>query len=175
MTTASTGPFDLGEERTVWSVGGVAPMEVVSVPVKIKDKKLMHWQYVKLNNGTPGAVAIAVHKGKIALVTEWRLPIRAYSLEVPRGRGIPGETLAQTAERELLEETGLEASAVAELGSIYPDSGTLSAPIGVAVMSVKTSTGNGVSDGEVESWAWYSESELDEMMVNGNFNDSISR
>lgn len=169
-------PFETGKELIVWQVDGVAPMKVVSTPVQKPGRKVMHWQHVTLNYDIPGAVAIAVDAktDRIALVKEWRLPVKKQMIEIPRGRGRENESTIETAMRELLEETGLEAKTTVDLGFIYPDSGTLSAPIGVAAMTVKDALGTGVTDGEVDSWFWASEKEINSMIVNGEFTDSIS-
>jgi 8-oxo-dGTP pyrophosphatase MutT (NUDIX family) len=45
--------------------------------------------------------------GRVHLVGQWRVPLEAYSWEMPEGGAEPGEPLADSARRELQEETGL--------------------------------------------------------------------
>lgn len=45
--------------------------------------------------------------GRVHLVGQWRVPLEAYSWEMPEGGSEPGEPLADSARRELQEETGL--------------------------------------------------------------------
>lgn len=53
------------------------------------------------------------------LVGQYRYPLGVYSWEIPEGGGKVGESLIETARRELKEETGLEAETWTLLGDFY--------------------------------------------------------
>lgn len=53
--------------------------------------------------------------GSVGLVGQYRLPLEAYSWEMPEGGSEAGEDVLATARRELQEESGLEASAITEI------------------------------------------------------------
>jgi ADP-ribose pyrophosphatase len=57
----------------------------------------------------PDVVAIVAvdRHGMVTLVRQLRPPVRAELLEIPAGRVEPGESLLESARRELAEETGL--------------------------------------------------------------------
>jgi 8-oxo-dGTP pyrophosphatase MutT (NUDIX family) len=59
--------------------------------------------------------------GEIVMVRQFRHGLREVTLEVPGGMIDPGETPAQAAARELLEETGYRAARLRELGSVSPN------------------------------------------------------
>ena len=69
------------------------------------------WEYVS-RTGTPGAVCIvAIHPGDaptLVLVEQFRPPTGARVLEFPAGLIEPGDSPAETALRELEEETGFK-------------------------------------------------------------------
>ncbi|MEM2351259.1 MAG: NUDIX hydrolase [Thermoproteota archaeon] len=69
----------------------------------------------------PGAVAIIPVKddGKIILVKQYRLPVDESLIEVPAGTLKEGEGEEECAKRELLEETGYEASLLKRIRSVY--------------------------------------------------------
>lgn len=48
-------------------------------------------------------------QGNTLLVGQYRFPLKAYSWEIPEGGGKPGVPPAESAQRELAEETGLNA------------------------------------------------------------------
>ena len=60
----------------------------------------------------PSAVAIlpVLADGRIILVRQYRHPVSAFLWEIPAGLIDPGEVPIESAKRELLEETGYEAS-----------------------------------------------------------------
>jgi ADP-ribose pyrophosphatase len=66
----------------------------------------------------PGAVAVVATAGdgRVVLVRQWRHALRRALWEVPAGTREPGEDPAQTARRELAEETGYTAARWRELG-----------------------------------------------------------
>jgi ADP-ribose pyrophosphatase len=70
------------------------------------------------------AVAITDEQ-QVLIVRQYRPAVERYTLELPSGLVDPGETPAEAARRELLEETGYEAATVEDLGPMLPDSGRL--------------------------------------------------
>jgi ADP-ribose pyrophosphatase len=62
---------------------------------------------------------------RVIIVRQYRPAVEKFTLELPSGLIDPGETPAQTAARELLEETGFAAADVEVLGPLDPDTGRL--------------------------------------------------
>ncbi len=74
----------------------------------------------------PGAVAVVAitPAGDVVLVRQFREPVREELLELPAGiRDVAGEPPADTARRELEEETGYRAGAVVPLGRVHTSPG----------------------------------------------------
>lgn len=71
-----------------------------------------------------GAVILAITDDKhIILVRQFRKPIEEVILELPAGKIDPGETPADTAARELKEETGYKAASIQLLQKFWPSPG----------------------------------------------------
>lgn len=76
-----------------------------------------------------GAVAVVPVRmvdgaAHVVLLRQYRPPYDAELIEIPAGvRDVDGEDPAETARRELMEEAGLAAGALAELGRVYPSPG----------------------------------------------------
>ena len=70
----------------------------------------------------PGAVAVIAQPSPmtIILVRQFRYPVRRWTLEIPAGTRVVGEPPAVTAQRELREEAGLEASRLVEITRFFP-------------------------------------------------------
>ena len=70
----------------------------------------------------PGAVVIipVLDDGRLLFERQHRYAIRQTVLELPAGKIDPGEDIALTARRELLEETGYEAASWRHLGLMHP-------------------------------------------------------
>jgi ADP-ribose pyrophosphatase len=82
-----------------------------------------HWEYAARTNCT-GAVGILpiTDDHEIILVEQFRIPLQAYVIEIPAGLAgdaaeFSDESLAQTAAREQLEETGYRAAKITPLMS----------------------------------------------------------
>ncbi len=73
----------------------------------------------------PGAVAIVAltDDGRICLVRQYRTSLARVTVEIPAGKLDPGEDPLTCAERELREETGMEADQMAFLTTIATSDG----------------------------------------------------
>jgi ADP-ribose pyrophosphatase len=80
-----------------------------------------HWEYADRTNATGAAIIVAVtNEQKLLLVEQYRIPVHARTIELPAGiigddPGNGDEVHAEAARRELLEETGYEASHIEPL------------------------------------------------------------
>jgi ADP-ribose pyrophosphatase len=90
----------------------------------------LHRDVVRLPDGTegvreylrhPGAVAVVplFDDGRVLLERQYRYPQGREFIEIPAGKCEPGEPLLQTAQRELLEETGYAAAEWTRVGVIH--------------------------------------------------------
>lgn len=77
------------------------------------------------------AVLPILSDGRIVLNLNFRHATRSWEFELPRGGSGVGESLEETARRELEEETGLSVKRLECLGHIAPDTGTLSSIVPV--------------------------------------------
>lgn len=70
----------------------------------------------------PGAVVIIAlqEDGRLLFERQFRFPLGRVFLELPAGKIDPGEDIAATARRELLEETGHSAGQWRHLGTMHP-------------------------------------------------------
>lgn len=97
--------FDLADEQVDLGAGGVVRREFLS---------------------HPGAVAVLAldGRGRVAMVRQYRHPVRAYLWEIPAGLlDVPGESLLQAAQRELAEEADLRAETWHTLLDFYTTPG----------------------------------------------------
>lgn len=96
------------------------------------DGKLLHVRRdtVRLPDGTLATREYIVHSGAVLIVPvlpdgrlvverQYRYPLDRVFIEFPAGKLDPGEAEIATAQRELLEETGYEASTWTPLGTIH--------------------------------------------------------
>jgi ADP-ribose pyrophosphatase len=63
--------------------------------------------------------------GRVCLIRNYRVSVEQTLIELPAGTLEPNEDPAQTAERELIEETGYRAQTVTSLASFYLSPGIL--------------------------------------------------
>lgn len=73
----------------------------------------------------PGAVVVVpvLDNGNLVLEKQFRYPSNQVFIECPAGKIDPGESLEETARRELLEETGYDCTELNYLGKTHPGIG----------------------------------------------------
>jgi ADP-ribose pyrophosphatase len=81
--------------------------------------------YYSLRLPDYASVVAITEEQRIVIVRQYRPAVERYTLELPSGLVDPGEAPAVTAGRELLEETGYQASEVEVLSVMSPDNGRL--------------------------------------------------
>ncbi len=75
----------------------------------------------------PGAVGILplLDDGRVVLLRQYRVAVDAYLIELPAGTLEPGEPPIETAQRELIEETGYTAAKMEPLLTFFSSPGIL--------------------------------------------------
>ena len=81
--------------------------------------------YYSLRLPDYAAILAFTADGRVLCVRQYRPAVERVTLELPSGLIDPGETPAQAARRELLEETGYEAADLEVLSPMLPDTGRL--------------------------------------------------
>jgi ADP-ribose pyrophosphatase len=124
--------------------------------------------YYSLQLPDYASVVALTTEGRVVIVRQFRPPVERYTLELPSGIMDPGEEPAESARRELLEETGYRADTVEVLGSMDPDTGRLGNRLWACFASnVKRMEGAVPEQGiEVETWTI---DELHAAVLDGRF------
>ena len=116
------------------------------------------------------AVSVAVVRGgTVLLVKRARAPSQGL-YAYPGGKVEPGETLAQAAARELLEETGLEATGYRPLRDIHIDGRAENHAVDylLSVFGTAYAGGEPVASDDAETAAFYTLTEMAAMPLAGD-------
>ncbi len=81
-----------------------------------------HSRYLVRHPGGVGILPI-LNDGRAVLIRQFRIAVENYIYEIPAGMREPGEAPQNTAERELIEETGYRAERWTQLPSFYATPG----------------------------------------------------
>lgn len=122
----------------------------------------------------PGAsVVVPLNENReIYMVRQYRKPIEKVTLELPAGKLDEGEDPAICAARELKEETGLEASEIKHLTSIYSTPGFSNEILHIYLATgLKEGTAHADED-EFVSCEKYDITELINMIINNGITDA---
>jgi len=87
------------------------------------------WEYVGRAHGIQAAVILAIDDGHVLLVEQFRVPLGRACLELPAGLvgdEDAGESVIDSAARELEEETGYQADSIESLGFFHSSPGMVS-------------------------------------------------
>jgi ADP-ribose pyrophosphatase len=129
-----------------------APEEIRWQGKFIAAKQRGRWEYVSRTRGIRAAAILAIEDGHVLLVEQYRVPLGRPCIELPAG--LIGdenehESDADTAARELEEETGYRADRIEPLGEFWSSPGMVSESFTLMRASglTRISAGGGI-DGE---------------------------
>jgi ADP-ribose pyrophosphatase len=117
----------------------------------IAAKRHGKWEYVSRVGGVRAAAILAIDGGDVILVEQYRVPLGKNCLELPAGLVgdiDAGESVEQSAARELEEETGYRAERIEDLGAFYSTPGLASEGFTLVRASGLTRVGDGGGDGD---------------------------
>lgn len=96
-------------------------INIEQMEVQIGDHSLHTYQVIRHPGG---AAVLPIHEdGTVSLIRQVRPAVDEILLEVPAGRRNPAEAALDCAVRELLEETGMTATTIISLGTVYSSPG----------------------------------------------------
>lgn len=126
---------------------------------------------IKEAQAVNGVVAIpTLADGRLMLADLRRRAIGGQSIEFPRGAIDAGESPCDAAARELLEETGWQASQVRQLGLLHSNTSLIASAVAVCQVEIAEQQA-GATDGEVDKVLWVSCQELLAMIAAGRITD----
>lgn len=119
-----------------------------------------------------GASVLCVYKGKVALVRQFRYAYQEELLEIPAGKLERGEDPMLAAKRELEEETGLIASELKPLFTLYPTPGYTNEKIYIYEASGVTLGKQHLDEGEFLNVVFLPVEEVARMIERGEIRDA---
>ena len=168
-------PLSVGGRTIDYSDGGYGVTIVGSNVTAIGTGQSWRNRYLEVRGHGSGAVIIPFVGESILFERHYRVATDEFSWELPRGFGEPDETDAETARRELREETGLLADDVTVISRLHADAGIMNDDIAVVA------TRSGSIDYLTPEHSWESMgfalvpvAELDDFIAEAGVNDAIT-
>lgn len=127
-------------------------------------------------NMVTGCAILPIFNNQVGLIYIERPAIRNFSWEIPHGFIDPGETQESSAQRELLEETGLKVdiSQFISLGYITPDSGVLAGRVQLFAAEGKSFSVPTVSELGLTKFKFFDFSEFERMILCSEIQDTFT-
>lgn len=130
--------------------------------------------FAQVRGGQPSVVCVAVRPdGRILVVRHWRIATNSDEWEFPRSLGEPARIAGDTAEYELMKETGIRPLSRQTLQMIHADTGKLRDSIAVVELEVSSDQADVavLNDSRLQ---WLDCGEFEEMVRAGNIMDGIT-
>ena len=144
--------------------------------LEMPDGSVRRYNRIIENAGRAGVVVLPIRGDAIGLVEQYRYPVGAMCLELPRGFAGDGSAL-ENAMRELREETGLapDAGAFLDLGVLHPDSGLLAGSVQVFAVRIDAHAPARVEDtDEVARLHWLARDEFGRRIAGDTIRDAFT-
>jgi 8-oxo-dGTP pyrophosphatase MutT (NUDIX family) len=122
----------------------------------------------------PGGAAIVAIDGeqRVCLLRQYRHAVGAWIWELPAGKLEPGEPPLTTAQRELVEEAGMQATRWESLGHCVPSPGILDEIVHLFLATGLTAVADARESAEVFEVHWVPLQQAQEWALNGTINDA---
>ena len=111
-------------------------------------------------------------KNRVMLVRQYRMPADRFLWELPAGKVDHGESVLQTAKRELIEETGLRAKKWKKLVSFYPSPGYVAEKMTIFLATDLTQGESQPMEDERIETRWFTKKELRDLIASNRIQDS---
>ena len=134
------------------------------------------YYYIEETGEQSGAAVLPIWGDNVVLLQMNRVSQGCETFEIPRGYAESGETTAQCATRELLEETGLflDPTAMELLGFVRPNTGLLRSRIPMFLARISAETPQVSRDAEATNIILVPLTQLDEKLRSGLVEDSFT-
>ena len=148
-------------------------VRLVLVDVEIPDGDRFEHHVIRFPNHAAGTVVRDPDRG-VLLLWRHRFITDTWGWEIPAGRIDPGETPAQAAARETLEETGWEPGPLRPLFRYQPTNGVSDQSFHIFTADGATHMGDPTDHGEAERVEWVGVAELRRLVQAGKMLDGLS-
>lgn len=128
--------------------------------------------YYSLRLPDYAAVVAITGEDRVLAVRQFRPAVERYTIELPAGLVDEGESPETTARRELIEETGYEASGLEMLGAMFPDTGRLGNRVWTCVAAGVSKVEGRAPEAGIEVLS-YSPAELVRAIAGGEFDQAL--
>jgi len=166
----STSVWTVHGERTIYDSPWV---RLALVDVEIPGVRRFEHHVVRVPRPAAGAVVHDSDRG-VLLLWRHRFITDSWGYEIPAGGVDEGETPAQAAEREVLEETGWRPGDLRELTVYHPSNGLNDQTFHVFVADGATHVGEPSDPTESERVEWVSLDNLATIVRTGEVRDGLS-
>ena len=122
----------------------------------------------------PGGVAVVAEddNGRLCLIRQYRHAVGGWIWEFPAGKREPNEAPERTAQRELLEEVGVEARDWHKLGEMVPSPGILTEVVHLYYARELSHSSHAHEDEEVIEIHWFAMEAIEDMVKQGLITDA---
>ena len=164
-------PWQVLDRRTVYSSPWVS---LAHWAVRLPDGRVIPDHHVvDFPRGAVAAIPIA-GDGRVLLIDHYRFITGTRGWEVPSGGMEPGETVGQTAARELLEETGYAAAEWRVLGRYHPSNGATNQVFHVTVARALDRRSEPLDTNETLGLGWFTPGDVRELLLRNEILDGLS-
>ncbi len=148
-------------------------LSLVLVDVEIPDGERFEHHVVRFPNHAAGTIVHDPDRG-VLLLWRHRFITDTWGWEIPAGRIDPGETPAQGAARETLEETGWEPGPLRPLFRYQPTNGVSDQSFHIFVADGATHRGDPTDAAEAERVEWVRVADVRALVRAGQMLDGLS-
>jgi 8-oxo-dGTP pyrophosphatase MutT (NUDIX family) len=168
---AESTPWEVLDRRTIYASRWVGLAEWT---VRLPDGRVISDYHVVDYPGEAVAVVPIGDDGRVLLIDHYRVITDTRGWEVPAGGIEPGESVADAATRELLEETGYAAGEWQTLGRYHPSNGSSNQVFHVTVARGLDRRSEPLDVNETLGLRWFTPAEVRRLVLSNEIPDGLT-